>query len=80
MKISIITSVCNNQGRIANTIEYVLSQTYPDIEYVVIDGSSTDNTPELIRSFGNRISACVSIPGNGVYDALNKGISIAKYA
>ncbi|GAJ13781.1 unnamed protein product, partial [marine sediment metagenome] len=60
-----------------DTIKSVLAQTYPKIEYIIIDGSSTDGTIELIRSFGKSISKFVSEPDNGIYDAINKGIRLA---
>lgn len=74
---SLITVTFNRVNTIADTIESVLSQTYPNIEYIVIDGGSTDGTIELVRSYGNRISKFVSEPDNGIYDAINKGIKLA---
>jgi glycosyltransferase involved in cell wall biosynthesis len=75
--ISIITVSLNSKGTIMNTIKSVLSQTYPEIEYIVIDGSSSDGTVELIKSFGTRISKYISEPDNGIYDAINKGIRLS---
>ena len=77
MKISIITIAYNSGHSIADAIQSVLSQTYPDIEYVIVDGKSKDNTVEVVKSFGNRISKFVSEPDKGIYDALNKGIRMA---
>ena len=77
MKFSIITVCCNPGKRISDTIESVLSQDYPDIEHIVIDGASTDGTVELVKSYGNKIGKFVSEPDNGLYDALNKGINLA---
>lgn len=77
MKISIITIVYNNRETIADAIESVLGQTYPDIEYIVVDGQSTDGTVEIVRSYGDRISVFVSEPDGGLYDAINKGIGMA---
>jgi glycosyltransferase len=77
MKISIITTVYNNQDRIANTVNSILSQTCPDIEYIVVDGSSTGKMPEIIGSYGMRISKYVGKPCSGIYDALNLGLRIA---
>jgi len=77
MKISIITAVFNNQETISEAIESVLSQTYDDIEYIVIDGASTDGTVEIIKQYAGRITRFVSEPDNGIYDALNKGIALA---
>lgn len=77
MKISIITVCFNSQDYIRSTIESVLSQDYHDIEYIVIDGNSTDGTVEIIKSFGNKISKWISEPDLGIYDAMNKGINLA---
>lgn len=75
--ISLITVSYNSITTIKDTINSVLTQTYPNIEYIIVDGSSTDGTVELIRSLGNRITKFVSEPDNGVYDAINKGIRLA---
>lgn len=77
MKISIITAVFNNVEEISSAIDSVLSQTYQDIEYIIIDGGSTDGTTEVIKSYGNKITHFISEPDHGIYVALNKGISIA---
>ena len=77
MKISLITSVYNNQETIAEAIDSVLSQTYPDIEYIIIDGGSTDATVNIIKSYKNRLAAFISEPDQGIYDGLNKGIKLA---
>lgn len=77
MKISIITVVWNNVETIKNAIDSVLSQTYKDIEYIIIDGASNDGTVEIIKSYGDSISKFVSEPDKGLYDAMNKGISLA---
>jgi glycosyltransferase involved in cell wall biosynthesis len=80
MKISIITACYNNSTYLRTTIESVLNQTYPDIEYIIVDGNSTDGTTDLIRSyepaFGNRLK-WLSEPDRGMYDAMNKGIRMA---
>jgi len=76
MKISIITSVYNNKETIAEAIESVLSQTYDNIEYIVVDGASTDGTVDVIKQYGEKISTFVSEPDKGIYDGLNKGISL----
>ena len=80
VKVSIIT-VCFNSGKtISRTIEHVLRQTYPNIEYLIIDGGSKDNTVEIIKRyeclFEGRLK-WVSEPDNGIYDAMNKGIKMA---
>jgi glycosyltransferase involved in cell wall biosynthesis len=77
MKVSVITVVYNNAGTIASAIASVLSQNYLNKEYIIIDGGSTDGTLELIRSYGNQIDQLISEPDGGIYDAMNKGISIA---
>jgi glycosyltransferase involved in cell wall biosynthesis len=77
MKVTIITVVFNGAGTVRDSIESVLNQTHPDIEYIVIDGKSTDNTGEVVRSYGSRITRFVSEPDKGLYDAINKGIRLA---
>ncbi|WP_373032903.1 glycosyltransferase family 2 protein [Sulfurovum sp.] len=77
MKISVITSVYNNKETIAEAIESVLSQTYDDIEYIVVDGASTDGTVEVIQKYGDKVTTFVSEPDKGIYDGLNKGIALA---
>lgn len=77
MKVSIITVVYNNKETIRDAIDSVLNQTYKDIEYIVIDGNSTDGTVDIIDSYGDKITAFVSEPDKGIYDAMNKGIRLA---
>lgn len=77
MKISIITVVWNNKKTIKDAIESVLGQTHKDIEYIIIDGASTDGTVEVVKSYGSRISKFVSEADRGLYDAMNKGIALA---
>ena len=77
MKISIITVVFNNESTISTAIESVLNQTYKDIEYIIIDGKSTDNTLEIINRYASSIGRIVSEPDGGIYDAMNKGIALA---
>lgn len=72
--ISVITVVYNDVGHIRHTIESVLEQTYPNIEYIVIDGNSTDGTRQAIEALADRIDVFISEPDDGMYDALNKGI------
>lgn len=77
MLVSIITVCYNSEKTIAQTIESVRAQSYPNIEYLIIDGGSTDRTLEIVRgyesSFGGRMKL-ISEPDNGIYDAMNKGI------
>ncbi|MDD3602581.1 MAG: glycosyltransferase family 2 protein [Sulfurovum sp.] len=77
MKISIITSVYNNASTIEDAIRSVLSQNYSNIEYIVIDGASTDGTVEVIEKYEDQISTFVSEKDKGIYDGLNKGVALA---
>lgn len=77
LTVSIITVSYNSVRTIADTINSVLDQTYPEIEYIIIDGSSTDGTITIIDSFGKRISKFISEPDNGIYAGINKGIRLA---
>ncbi len=77
MKISLIT-VCRNSGdTIEDTIKSVAGQTYGDIEYIIVDGASTDGTLDVIRGYEQVITRWVSEPDKGTYDAMNKGLSMA---
>lgn len=77
MKISIITVVYNNDKTIKDAIESVLNQSYQQIEYIVIDGASKDNTVSIIKEFQSQIAKFVCEPDNGIYDAMNKGVGLA---
>ncbi len=77
MKVSIITVCYNSAATIKDTIDSVISQNYQDIEYIVIDGKSTDRTLEIIRSYSSQIMKCFSEADNGLYYAINKGIKVA---
>jgi glycosyltransferase len=77
MKVSIITVSHNSVNTIGATISCIASQTYTDIEYIVVDGHSDDGTLEVIQSFDEQISYWISEPDKGIYDALNKGIDAA---
>ena len=76
MKISIITVCYNSEETISDTIQSVLSQDYKDVEYIIVDGKSTDRTLEIIQSIKSRIKL-ISEKDRGIYDAMNKGINIA---
>ncbi|MFJ5334414.1 glycosyltransferase family 2 protein [Pectobacterium sp. CHL-2024] len=77
MKVSIITATYNSAKTISDTLKSLNAQTYPDIEYIIIDGGSKDNTLSLIKSSCSRVSVIISEPDKGIYDALNKGILAA---
>lgn len=77
MKITIITVCYNRKATIEKAIQSVLSQNYPDIEYIIIDGNSKDGTQEIIESYKDRISNYISEPDKGMYDAINKGFQLA---
>lgn len=77
MKISIITVVLNNKDTIADTIDSVLGQSYEDIEYIIVDGKSSDGTAAIISSYKDRIDKFISEADSGIYYAMNKGIAQA---
>jgi glycosyltransferase involved in cell wall biosynthesis len=77
MKISIITAVLNGRSTIADALDSVLAQDYADIEFIVIDGASTDGTLDIIQRYPGRLAHLVSEPDRGIYDALNKGLRLA---
>lgn len=76
-KITIVTPCFNMAPYIEQTILSVLNQNYPDLEYIIIDGGSTDGTQEIISKYVSRLSYYVSEPDNGMYDAIAKGFSHA---
>jgi glycosyltransferase involved in cell wall biosynthesis len=76
-KISIVTVVFNGVSTIRESIESVLSQSYPNIEYIVVDGGSIDGTIAVINEYASRIDVIISEPDKGIYDAMNKGVRIA---
>ena len=77
MKVSIITSCYNRETTIRGAIESVLSQDYPNIEYIIIDGASKDNSLKIIKEYKNQITKIISEPDRGMYEAINKGIRMA---
>lgn len=77
MKVSIITSCYNREATIRGAIESVLGQDYPDIEYIIVDGASKDNSLQVINEYKEQISKIVSEPDKGMYEAINKGIRMA---
>lgn len=78
MKLSIITINRNNAAGLRKTIESVVSQTFTDFEYIIIDGASTDESVDVLKEYADKISFWVSEPDNGIYNAMNKGILKAK--
>ena len=77
MKISLLTVSFNSAATIKQTIESITSQDYKDIEYIIVDGNSTDATVEIIKSYNSFINAWISERDKGIYDAMNKAISMA---
>jgi len=76
-KLSVITIVYNNVKDIERTMLSVLNQTYTNIEYIIIDGRSTDGTLEVIQKYNSKLAKVISEPDKGIYDAMNKGLSLA---
>jgi glycosyltransferase involved in cell wall biosynthesis len=77
MKVSIITVSYNSEKTIEDTIKSVLSQDYPNIEYLIIDGASKDATLEIVQKYQVKIAKVISEKDKGIYDAMNKGIALA---
>lgn len=78
IKISIITVSYNAVKTIEETINSVLNQSYSNIEYIIIDGGSRDGTVDIIKKYQDKINVWISEPDKGIYDAMNKGIKLAK--
>lgn len=76
-KISLITVTYNAADTIERCIQSVIEQNYPHLEYIIIDGQSTDDTPAIINKYKDHIDIIVAEPDNGIYDAMNKGIALA---
>lgn len=77
MKLSIITVTYNNSQGLERTIKSIEKQTCKDFEYIIVDGSSNDNSLEIIKKYEKCISKWISEPDNGIYNAMNKGVKIA---
>ena len=78
MKISIITPTFNSASTLSDTIESIIKQTHKNVEYIIIDGQSTDGTKNVVDSFRNQLEIkFISEPDDGIYDAMNKGIALA---
>lgn len=76
--VSVITVVRNGESNISRCIESVLAQTYANVEHIIVDGGSTDHTVNILRSYGEKIALWISEPDMGIYNALNKGIKLAR--
>ena len=76
-KLTVITIVYNNAKDIERTMLSVLNQSYKNIEYILIDGASTDGTIDIINLYKDRLAQFVSAPDKGIYDAMNKGLALA---
>ena len=77
LKISIITPVYNQVDYIEATIRSVIEQNYPNLEYIIVDGGSTDGTLEVIKKYEKHIFKWISEPDNGMYEAINKGFKLS---
>ena len=78
MKLSIITINLNNKNGLSETISSVIAQTFTDYEYIIIDGQSTDGSLEVIKQNANHINQWISENDHGIYNAMNKGLNLAK--
>ena len=76
--VSIVTSVFNGDKYLEETIKSILDQTYSNIQYIIIDGGSTDNTLDIIKNYEDKIDYWISENDNGIYDAFNKGLTLAR--
>src|SRR5215469_13570328 len=74
-RIALVTPVFNSGKYIEQTIRSVLAQGYPNLDYFIVDGGSTDGTLDIIRKYESQISGWISEPDNGMYDAINKGFA-----
>jgi glycosyltransferase involved in cell wall biosynthesis len=77
MKVSIITATFNSSAHIADCVKSINDQTYHDIEHIIVDGASKDNTLDIVNGIPNRVEKIISEPDKGIYDAMNKGIQAA---
>lgn len=77
LKITFITVCYNAIDTLEKTILSIINQTYPNIEYIIIDGASTDGTVDIIRKYEHKLTYWISEPDKGIYDAMNKGLKMA---
>jgi glycosyltransferase involved in cell wall biosynthesis len=76
--VAVVTVVWNDVQHIAQTLESVLGQTYPHLDYIVVDGGSKDGTVDVVKRYRSRLAAFVSEPDRGLYDAMNKGLALCR--
>jgi glycosyltransferase involved in cell wall biosynthesis len=76
--VAVVTVVRNDARHIRATLESVLGQAYPQLDYIVVDGASTDGTAAIVDGYRRRLSAFVSEPDRGLYDAMNKGLALCR--
>lgn len=77
MKVSVITVAYNSERTIGETLQSIAEQSHPDIEHIVIDGSSNDGTLSVIKQYQASVTKVISEPDRGIYDAMNKGLALA---
>lgn len=77
MKITLLTPAYNSAATLRDTLESIAAQRYPDLEYILIDGASTDGTADLVTEYGDLATIFRSEPDRGIYDAMNKGLRLA---
>ena len=78
MKVSIVTGTYNSEAYIKDCVSSIQNQDYSDIEHIIIDGASKDNTVAIIENMPNRVSKLISEPDGGIYNAMNKGLRLCE--
>ncbi|MEO6898229.1 MAG: glycosyltransferase family 2 protein [Caldimonas sp.] len=78
MKISVVTATWNSAATVADTLASINAQTHPDVEQIIVDGGSTDATLDIVEAKGQRVAAVLSERDEGIYDAMNKGLKLAR--
>ncbi len=78
MKISVVTATWNSAATVADTLASINAQTHPDVEQIIVDGGSTDATLDIVMAEGKRVTTVVSECDKGIYDAMNKGLKLAR--